>query len=101
MRKAISLAVCATALASAGPLAALEASTLAPLSDPLSARVAQAVQMLRGTPEPTAKAPLAAAEPGRATRTQAQPAESRDEGAGSYVVMLAGLIIMGAIVRRR
>ncbi|HVR54772.1 MAG TPA: hypothetical protein VMS38_33930 [Pseudorhodoferax sp.] len=102
MRKAVSLAVCAAALATAGPLAAIESAALAPLSDPLSARIAQAMQMLRGAPEPAAKAPLVSVEPGRGgTRAQAAPAESSEDGAGSYVVMLAGLIIMGAIVRRR
>ncbi|WP_326533363.1 hypothetical protein [Pseudorhodoferax sp.] len=103
MRKAHSLAVCAIALAAAGPLAAIESKALAPLSDPLSARIEQALQLLRGAPAQGVKTQLGTADAssGRSlTRTQATAPEPDDER-GSYVVMLAGLMIMGVIIKRR
>lgn len=106
MRKALSIAVCAITLASAGPLAALESKALAPLSDPLSARIEQAVQLLRGAPAQGVKTQLGTAEANTGssrslTRTQGAQAAATEEDQGSYVMMLAGLMIMGVIIKRR
>lgn len=103
MRNAFNLVVCTLALVSAGPLAALESKSLSPLPDPLSARFEQAVQLLRGNPATGVKTQLgtAADAGGRSlTRTQATPTNT-EQGRGDYVMLLAGVMIMGVIVRRR
>lgn len=103
MRNAFHLVVCTLALVSAGPLTALESKTLSPLPDPLSARFEQAVQLLRGSADSGVKTQrgTAADAGGRSlTRTQATVANP-EQGRGDYVMLLAGVMIMGVIVRRR
>lgn len=106
MRKALSLAICAITLAGVGPLAAIESKALAPLSDPLSARIEQALQLLRGSPNASGvKTQLGTADSSgnsrSLTRTQTAQAPAPDDERGSYVMALAGLMIMGVIIKRR
>jgi hypothetical protein len=111
MRKRFRMALCAVALASAGTWAAIETQALAPLapngSAPLSERLAQAVQALRGTPVEAIVAPFGNTERSRslsrsAPAATATPASAQDDdGETSYVVVLAGLLIMGVIIKRR
>lgn len=106
MRKIFSVAACAMALTCAGAsYAAIDAAAVKPVNAPFSVRVSQQVQQfvngLYGTPAATLKS---AASYEGSSRSRAAAVDSKAGGSSEpagNAMLLAGVLIMGVIIKRR
>lgn len=103
MRKTASIAACALALACAGmTYAANESDTVPKVTSQISGRLQQLLQFVQGNPTVAPKAQTVfdgVSSRSRTTVTNA-PALQAEEQTGQ-AMLLAGLLVMGVIIKRR
>lgn len=105
MRKALSIAACALALSCAGMAqAANESDAVSSVTNQISSRLQQLVQFVQGNPAAAPKTQTAfeAGSISNRSRTMAAgaPVPQAEEQTGQ-AMLLAGLLVMGVIIKRR
>lgn len=104
MRKIFSIAACALALTCAGMThAANESGTVSSMANQVSTQLHQWAQVLQGNPAPTPKTQMAfdAGSTNSRNRTAAAGAPAQAEEQTGQAMLLAGLLVMGVIIKRR
>lgn len=105
MRKAFSIAACALALSCAGMAqAANEADAVSSVTNQISSRLQQLAQFVQGSPAATPKTQTAfdAGSIGNRSRTMGTGGQATQaEEQTGQAMLLAGLLVMGVIIKRR